>query len=111
MNKDQRYQPEQEHQALIDAANRFSIDGRPIPEQLREGIELLSAIDMILQAPDQENEATFAARKVLRIAQNMIFHVTSFLEGDCDPVEEGYRVEKVLTREENIARLKALQAA
>lgn len=80
------FKPTPEHQALIDAANRFRLggEGYAIPKHLMEASDLLTAVDIILKNEEDRNETTVSAHKVLRIASNMIWQVAYFLEGEYD---------------------------
>lgn len=100
------FTPSPAQQTLVDAANAFRIDGQLIPKRLSEGVALLDAVDLILQAPEYQNEATYSARKVLRIAQNMIWQVSFFIDGEYD-YDGDFHVEKEIPISERIKTAKA----
>ena len=90
------YVPAPIQKRLMDAANNVRINGDLIPRCLRDSLELLDAVLIILKNPEDGNEAAFSGRKVLSIAQEKLWHVSNFLDGEydydgCYHVEENLR--------------------
>lgn len=71
---------EQERQILVKAASRFRIGGQLLPEQLEEGLSLITATLMLLKNHDHNgDEVCYCAGKVLTLAQDMVWQCSHFM--------------------------------
>lgn len=89
--KQNEYTPDERQRALAEAAQGIMIEGATLVDRLAEGIDLMSGAAVILDAADHTGLNALYAKRVVDIANNLVFAVKAYMDGN-DMKAAGIRV-------------------